>query len=293
MPRSAIRSISLGADLHFDRRAVRPEQHRVQRLVAVGLGDRDEVAEACVQRLVDRVHHAERVVAVRHRVDDDPETEHVHHLVEAAVLRVHLGVDAPWRLDPADQPVRQASPAPAAAPTRASISAIASRRTTGWLRMRFTITAWRQRIQRAEAEVLQLRLDQVHAQALRDRRVDLQRLAWRCAGAPPAHCAPSVRMLCRRSASLIRMTRRSRDIASSILRKLSAAASWRSREVQLVQLGDAIDQLGHGLAELRRPGRCRDSGVSSRCRAGSRRPASRRPGPARPGPAATATGWVM
>src|SRR6185312_595563 len=39
--------------------------------------------------------------------------------------------------------------------------------------------------------------------------------------------APSVRMLCRRSASLIRITRRSRAIASSILRKLSASASWR------------------------------------------------------------------
>src|SRR5215470_18070791 len=45
----------------------------------------------------------------------------------------------------------------------------------------------------------------------------------RCAGA----IASSVRMLCRRSASLIRMTRTSRAIASSILRKLSACASSR------------------------------------------------------------------
>ena len=43
-------------------------------------------------------------------------------------------------------------------------------------------------------------------------------------------------MLCRRSASLIRITRRSRDIASSILRKLSAAASWRSRNCSLSSL---------------------------------------------------------
>src|SRR3972149_4842450 len=49
-------------------------------------------------------------------------------------------------------------------------------------------------------------------------------------------CAPSVRMLCRRSASLIMITRRSRDIATSILRKLSAAASWRSRNFSLSSL---------------------------------------------------------
>src|SRR3546814_487931 len=49
-------------------------------------------------------------------------------------------------------------------------------------------------------------------------------------------CAPRVRMLCRRSASLIRITRRSRSIASSILRKLSAAASWRSWNLSLSSL---------------------------------------------------------
>ena len=49
-------------------------------------------------------------------------------------------------------------------------------------------------------------------------------------------CAPSVRMLCRRSASLIRMTRRSRAIASIILRKLSAAASWRLLNCSLSSL---------------------------------------------------------
>ena len=42
----------------------------------------------------------------------------------------------------------------------------------------------------------------------------------------------SVRMLCRRSASLIRMTRTSRAIASSILRKFSAcASSWLSNSI--------------------------------------------------------------
>ena len=58
-------------------------------------------------------------------------------------------------------------------------------------------------------------------------------------------------MLCRRSASLIRMTRTSCAIASSILRKFSACASSRGLELDLVELGDAVDHVGDGLAERR------------------------------------------
>ena len=53
----------LGADLHFDRHAVRAEQRRVQRLVAVDARDRDVVLEAARHRLEHRVHDAERAVA--------------------------------------------------------------------------------------------------------------------------------------------------------------------------------------------------------------------------------------
>ena len=83
------------------------------------------------------------------------------------------------------------------------------------------------RIQRLEAEVFQLELDAVEAEALGDRRVDLQRLARDGAAPRAAASRRCVRMLCVRSASLTRMTRRSRTIASSILRKLSACASSR------------------------------------------------------------------
>ena len=60
----------------------------------------------------------------------------------------------------------------------------------------------------------------------------------------------SVRMLCRRSASLIRITRTSRAIASSILRKFSACACFLGLELDAVELGNAVHELGHMLAEL-------------------------------------------
>jgi hypothetical protein len=62
------------------------------------------------------------------------------------------------------------------------------------------------RVQGGEGEVLQLPLDRVDPEPVGERRVDLQRLA------------PSVRMLWRRSASLIRITLTSVAIATIILR---------------------------------------------------------------------------
>ena len=80
------------------------------------------------------------------------------------------------------------------------------------------------RVERLEAEVLELELQGVEAEAFGDRRVDVERLAR-----DPALLLGGsdwiVRMLCVRSASFTRITRRSRTIASSILRKLSACAS--------------------------------------------------------------------
>ena len=61
-----------------------------------------------------------------------------------------------------------------------------------------------------------------------------------------------VRMLCVRSASLTMMTRRSRTIASSILRKDSGLRFLAALELDLVELGDAVDDLGDVLAELLR-----------------------------------------
>jgi hypothetical protein len=83
-----------GADLDLDRHAVHAEQRGVQRLIAVGLGDRDVILEAPRQRLVQIMHSAQHAVAGVDLVDDDPERVHVHDLVEGPALATHLLVDA-------------------------------------------------------------------------------------------------------------------------------------------------------------------------------------------------------
>ena len=84
----------VGADLHFNRHAEGPEQHRVQGLVAVSLGDGDVVLELAGHRLVQAVQHTERAVAGVDAVHDDAEGVDVVHPREAQMLLAHFFVDA-------------------------------------------------------------------------------------------------------------------------------------------------------------------------------------------------------
>jgi len=81
------------ADLHLHGRAEGPEQRRVQRLVAVRLGDGDVVLELAGDGLVERVQRPEREVAGGHVRHEDAEAVDVEHLGERDVLLLHLLVD--------------------------------------------------------------------------------------------------------------------------------------------------------------------------------------------------------
>lgn len=83
-----------GTDLDLDGHPVHAEQGGMQRLVAVGLGNRDVVLEASGERLVQAVHGAQHAIAGIDLVDDDAEGVDVHDLVERLTLAAHLLVDA-------------------------------------------------------------------------------------------------------------------------------------------------------------------------------------------------------
>ena len=68
-----------GADLDLDRAAERAEQRGVQRLVAVGLGDRDVILELARHRFIEAVQDAERAIAGVDRIDDHAEGVDVVH----------------------------------------------------------------------------------------------------------------------------------------------------------------------------------------------------------------------
>ena len=102
-----------------------------------------------------------------------------------------------------------------------------------------------------------------------------------------------VRMLWRRSASLISSTRMSFAIATSILRKRRGLLGVPRVELEPVELGDAVDDRGDLGAERAIPGRPSVSSVSSTASwsSAAEMVTSSRPRSARM--SATPSGWEM
>ncbi len=164
-----------GPDLHLDGLAVGPDDRRVQALVEVELGHRDVVLEAAHHRPPAPVDAPERGVAVLHRVDDHAHRHEVEDVVELAPLDDHLLVEAPEVLaTPGDLGIDAELGEPAAhlgdgggqvhlALGRAAADEVVE-------------LGEALRVQGGEGEVLELLLDLLHAQAVGQRGVDVQRL---------------------------------------------------------------------------------------------------------------------
>ena len=105
------------------------------------------------------------------------------------------------------------------------------------------------RIELAERQILELLAHLLHAHAAGERRIDVERLLGDAPARARAACGASVRMLCRRSASLTSSTRTSSAIASSSLRRFSACLASLVTRSSFLQLGQALDQRADLLAE--------------------------------------------
>ena len=237
-----------GADLDLDRRSKRAEQHGVQRLVTVGFRNRDEIAETPVHRLEQRMHGPQRLVAVGDRIHDDPEPIHIHELGEGFLFVAHLSIDAVGRLDATDRAMRKPFGVEPGIECRFDPA------------HRFTTIAERQadtrgnnpmaiRIHGFEAKILQLGLEPVHAEALRDRRIDFERFKRNAAPRfglhrpQRAHVVQAIGQLDQDHAQIAR--HRQQHLAEAFCRGFLATL-----ELQLVEFGDAINQFADRGAEL-------------------------------------------
>ena len=84
----------VGPDLDLERLAVERDHRGVERLVEVVLGDRDVVVELAGDRAPQRVHDAQRRVAVADLVDEQADGVDVVDLAELRALALHLLPDA-------------------------------------------------------------------------------------------------------------------------------------------------------------------------------------------------------
>src|SRR5207245_1677266 len=81
----------MGSNLHLEWSGTGANNGRMQRLIHTLLGVRNVIVELPGDRSPEAMDDAERVVAITHRVDEDPQSKQVVDLIErTALLRVAL-----------------------------------------------------------------------------------------------------------------------------------------------------------------------------------------------------------
>ena len=238
----------VGADLHFERLPVRTHHRRVQRLVEVGPRDGDEVFNAAGDGPPLIMDHAQRGVAVFHRVGDDPQGHQIVHFVHRDLLAAQL---LEYRIGPFE----------------ASIDARRNRLVPQCclhfladLHQEFFVGV-APRLDRAEnflvgvglqvleCQVLQFPADFPHAQAMRDGRVDFDGFARN--PLPPLgaevsqgpHIVDAVGQLHQDDADILHHGQQ------HFAEALRLPVLGRE-EIQLAQLGDAVHAARHVFAEF-------------------------------------------
>ncbi len=165
-----------GPDLDLEELAAGAEDRGVQRLVGVRLGTGDVVLEPLLDRGPVVVDDAQHVVAVRDASDQHPDRHQVVDLLEGLLAPLHLLPDRPEVLGPAGD-LEPLDPGPAelllergAHPLDHLLAGLAAGGDQGV--ERGVVLG----LEEPEGQVLQLRLDSGHAEAVGQRGVDLPRL---------------------------------------------------------------------------------------------------------------------
>ncbi len=238
----------LGADLHFELMAAFADHRGVQRLVAVGARDGDEVLDAAWDGPPQRVDKAEDGVTGGHVLGNDADGEEIVDLVERAALALDLLEDGVEALD---------------APLHARLDVVLAQLlveeifdraqkllafdAAGFDRLRHLLVA--HRIGIAEGQILKLATHLAHAQAMGQRRVNVHGLARDGLLAvglqvlESAHVVQAVGQLDQHHANV-------RHHGQQHLADVLGLAVFAVGELNLVDLGDALDDVGHLVAEL-------------------------------------------
>jgi len=234
------------ADLHFQRLALRPDDGGVQRLVDAVSGLGDVVLEPSRHRLPQRMHHADSGIAVPDLVAEDPDADQVVDVVEVAALDDHLLVDRPVVLGPTFHRRLDLGSVEGIGDLSADLGEVGvpGRRAAGDQADDLVVLL---RVQDREGQVFELPLDAGHTQPMRKGRNDFQRLAGfarlllRRQEAHGAHVVQPVGDLDHQHPGVT--GHRGDHLADGLA--LGGGAQHHP-----IQLGHAVDEVTHLLAEL-------------------------------------------
>ena len=235
------------ANLEFDADAGGADQRGVQRLVAIALGNGDVVLEAARHGLVLLVQHPEGRVAVQRLGDDDAKAVDVGDLGKAQLVLLHALVQRIQRALAAQQANRQAVRGKSGADfilhTMDQITAACTRAADGFFQRGIAPG-----VQMLERQVLKLAIGLVQTQAVSDGGVDLQRFGRDAAPLAARHVAHGAHIV----GAVGQLDQDDAHIAchgQQHLAKGLGLVFLAGIELQLVQLGQPVHQLGHILAK--------------------------------------------
>ena len=164
------------ADLHLEGDALMADDGRVERLIHIRLRRGDIVLEAPRHQIEQVMDVAENVIAVRDRIDDHAKGIHIIKLVDRLVLRLHLAIDG---IDVLDAAVDRAVDAHGGQPRRdGRLDLLHEAVGLGLMSVEIghdVVIA--HGVEVFQAGVLQLPFDLLHTETVRQRGVDIHRLA--------------------------------------------------------------------------------------------------------------------
>ena len=248
-----------GAYLDFDGHPVHAHQHRVQGLVAIGLGDGDIVLELAGHRLIETVYAAQHAIAGIHRVDDDAKGVDVHDLRKGLALGLHLLVDAVQVFFPAHHLHFMAFLFQGGLDLVANLVHQLLAVAPGIAQCRVDAPG-AHGVEGVEPQVLELHAHAVHAQAHGDGGVDIQCFPGDAPGlgrlqySQGAHIVEPVGQLDQDDANIP-------GHGQGHFLEVLGLFFLEGLELHLGELADPVHQLGHGGPELLADGALGDAGV--------------------------------
>ena len=230
-------------DLNLDALPSGANHRRMQRLVHVGLGQRDVVLEAPGNRRPTRMHGAQGRVAISDALDVQPKSDDVVDLIELTLLLLHLAIDGVQVLGaPVDDRGKALlCQARRDGATHALDVVLALFVALGQLARKLLV---RVGLQVPERQVFELALDVLHAEATRQRRVDLPGLARDALDRIGLHVSERPHVV----EAVAQLDQQDPQVLGHRHDHLAEALGLPilpRREVDLTELGDAIDDGRH------------------------------------------------
>ena len=238
----------VGSNLNLERASRGADDRRVERLVVIDLGHGDIVFKATGHGVPQRVHRAERGVAIAHRMRDDAQCHQVVDLGEFLALALHLLVDGPIVLGTAvDLEVFQANAVELVGERLDGLGQIAL---TDLARLRHHARDALVGIglQVEEGQVLELPFNGAHAQTVGQGRIHVHGLASLkqatvlTQGCKGAHVVQTVGKLNDDDADVL-------GHGEEHLAQREGLLLVHAVDFDVGELGHAIDELGHRIAK--------------------------------------------